>query len=411
MIVMGTTYDAIVVGARCAGAPTAMLLARKGYRVLLVDRATFPSDTLSTHFIHPPGLAQLKRWGLLERLEATGCPPVPRYSYDFGAFTISGSPQPVDGVATGYGPRRTVLDKLLIDAAGEAGADVQEGFAVEGLLADGGRVSGVRGRSRKRKSIAVSARVVVGADGRHSTVAKAVRPHQYNDRPPLQGGYYTYWSGLPVEGFEISVRPNRGFGAVPTHDGLTMVVVGWPYAEFKANRGDIEGNYMRTLELAPAFAERVRAATREARFAGGAVSSFFRKPYGPGWALVGDAGYDKDPITAWGISDAFRDADLCASALDGWLSGAQAFDSAMAGFQRVRDEASLPTFELTCGFATMEPPPPDMQRLLAAVHGSQSEMDAFVSAMAGTLPVPEFFAPANVERIVAGTADRDPVAA
>jgi flavin-dependent dehydrogenase len=244
--------------------------------------------------------------------------------------------------------------------------------------------------------------VVIGADGRHSTVAKAVRPEQYNERSPFQIGYYAYWSGLPVEGFEVFARDGRGFGALPTHDGLTLVVAGRPYAELKANRRDIEGNYLRALELAPAFAERVRAAKRKSRFVGTAVSSFFRKPYGPGWALVGDAGYDKDPITAWGISDAFRDAELCASALDKWLSGSRPFDDAMADYQRIRDERSLPVFELTCDFATMEPPPPDMQRLLAAIHGNRAATVAFVSAMAGTLRVPEFFAPGNVERIIAG---------
>jgi flavin-dependent dehydrogenase len=128
-------YDAIVVGARCAGSPTAMLLARKGYRVLLVDKATFPSDTMSTHVVHPPGVAALRDWGLLERLEATGCPPVRTYSFDFGPLTISGTPQPIDGIAHGYCPRRTVLDQLLVDAAVEAGAELREGFHVDEIVA------------------------------------------------------------------------------------------------------------------------------------------------------------------------------------------------------------------------------------------------------------------------------------
>lgn len=402
---MNETYDAIVVGARCAGSPTALLLARKGHRVLLVDSASFPSDTLSTHFIHPPGVASLKRWGLLERLEASGCPPIERYSFDFGPFTIAGSPRPTDGVALAYGPRRTILDKLLLDAAGEAGAEVYEQFTVEALLADDGRVSGIGGRGRDGKKLTARARVVIGADGRHSTIARAVRPEQYNERPPFQVGYYSYWSGLTVEAFEIFVRDGRGFAALPTHEDLTLVVAGWPYAELKANRRDIEGNYLRALELAPAFAERVRAAKREARFVGTAVTSYFRKPYGPGWALVGDAGYDKDPITAWGISDAFRDAELCASGLDEWLSGSRSFDDAMADYHRIRDRQSLPVFELTCGFATLEPPPPDMQRLLTAIHGNERAMDDFVSAMAGTLAVPEFFAPGNAQRLIAGKRD------
>jgi 2-polyprenyl-6-methoxyphenol hydroxylase-like FAD-dependent oxidoreductase len=403
---MERIYDAIVVGARCAGSPTAMLLARKGHRVLLVDKATFPSDTVSTLFIHPPGVARLQAWGLLDRLRASGCPPVESYSFDFGAFTIAGSPRPVDGVAVGYGPRRTVLDKLLVDAAAEDGADVEEAFTVDELVWEDGQVAGLEGRNRNGKRVTARARVVVGADGRHSTVAKAVRPEAYHETPPLQVGYYSYWSGLPTAAFEIFIRPGRGFAALPTHDELTLVVAGWPYAELKQNRRDVEGSYLRTLELAPAFAERVHAARREARFAGTAVESFFRKPYGPGWALVGDAGYDKDPVTAWGISDAFRDAELCAAALDEWLTGERPFESALADYQRLRDQESLPMFELTCGFATMEPPPPDLQRLLAAVAGNSADSDAFVSTMAGTLPAPEFFAPANAERIIAAAAQR-----
>jgi flavin-dependent dehydrogenase len=410
---MKETYDAIIVGARCAGAPTAMLLARAGYRVLVVDRATFPSDTVSTHIVHPPGVAALVRWGLLERLEATKCPPVGKYSYDFGPFTISGSPQPTEGVSVAYGPRRTVLDKLIVDAAAEAGAEVREGFAVDELLFDDGRVIGLTGHSQG-KTVTERARVVIGADGRHSPVAKAVRPHQYNEKPQLEVMYYTYWSGLPTDGFEAVIRPGCGWGAIPTHDDLTMVVTGWPYAELEAIRSDIEGSYLTAFELAPAFAERVRAAKREARFVGTAVANYFRKPYGPGWALVGDAGYNKDPITAWGISDAFRDAELCVSALDEWFSGSRSFGDAMGDYQRIRDEHSFPMFELTCGFATLEPPPPEMQQLLAAVRGDQEEMDAFVSVMAGTLPVPQFFEPSNVERIIGAAApapEAEPAAA
>ena len=150
----------------------------------------------------------------------------------------------------------------------------------------------------------------------------------------LQWSYYTYWSGLPVDGFETVIRPDRGWAALPTNDGLTMLVVGWPYAESTAYKADVEANYLKTLELAPEFAERVRGAKREERFAGGSVPNFFRKPYGPGWALVGDAGYNKDPITAQGISDAFRDAELCATALDEAFTGARSFDDAMADYQR-----------------------------------------------------------------------------
>jgi 2-polyprenyl-6-methoxyphenol hydroxylase-like FAD-dependent oxidoreductase len=178
-------YDAIVVGARCAGSPTAMLLARKGYKVLVVDRARFPSDTISTHLLHPPGVAALRRWGLLDRLTATGCPPIDTYAFDFGPFTISGSPG-TEGAPVAYGPRRTVLDSLLVEAASQAGAEVREGFTVEEVaIDDDGRVSGIRGHSSDGQTVTEHAKVVIGADGRHSLVARAVGPEQYNQKPKL----------------------------------------------------------------------------------------------------------------------------------------------------------------------------------------------------------------------------------
>jgi len=397
-------YDAIVVGARCAGSPTAMLLARRGYQVLVVDRATFPSDTISTHLVHPPGVAALQRWGLLDRLVATGCPPIHTYAFDFGPFTISGAPGLADAPVA-YGPRRTVLDKLLVDAASEAGAEVREGFSVEDVVIEDGRVAGIRGHGKDGRTVAEHAQVVIGADGRHSLVARAVTPEQYHDKPPMLAGYYTYWSGLPMDGrFETYIRPDRAFAAWSTHDDLTLVVGGWPYAEFDANKTDIEGNYLKMLELAPPFADRIRAATREARFVGTAVSNFFRRPFGPGWALVGDAGYNKDFITAQGIQDAFRDAELCATALDQTFSGARSFDAAMGTYQSTRDEQVLPMYEFTCEIAMLEPPPPELQQLLGAVHGTQEAMDGFARVNAGVTSPAEFFSEENVGRIMSHAA-------
>jgi flavin-dependent dehydrogenase len=232
-------------------------------------------------------------------------------------------------------------------------------------------------------------------------VARAVRAQEYNAKPPLNVAYYTYWSGLPMNGrFEIHIRPYRGFGAAETHDGLTMVIAGWPIAEFEANKNDIEGNYRRTIELVPAFADRLGGAKREARFLGAALANFFRKPHGPGWALVGDAGYHKDSITAQGIADAFRDAELCAGALDEAFSGARAFEQAMADYQRVRDEHVLPMYEFTCQLATLEPPPAEMQNLIGAIRDRQQAMDAFARMYAGTISPAEFFAPQNVAALM-----------
>lgn len=401
---MQKPYDAIVVGARCAGSPTAMLLARKGYKVLLVDRATFPSDTVSTHVMHPLGAGAMRRWGLFDRLCATGCPPIHTYAFDFGLFTLAGAPGTADDPIA-FCPRRTVLDKLLVDAASEAGAEVREGFTVEDVTIEDGRVVGIKGRAQGGGSVRERARVVVGADGRFSVVAKAVQPAQYNEKPAVLDGYYTYWSDLPMEGrFETYSLPRRGIAAAPTHDGLTFVVCGWPHAEFEANKKDIEGNYLKVIELAPAFAERVRGAKRVAPFSGAFVPNYFRKPYGPGWALVGDAGYNRDFITAQGIADAFLSAEQCATALDESFRGVRSFDEAMADYQRARDERVLPMYEFTYQLATLEPPPPEMQQLFGAIHGNQGAMDGFARMNAGTISPAEFFAPENVGAIMTGTA-------
>ncbi|MEV5973386.1 NAD(P)/FAD-dependent oxidoreductase [Streptomyces sp. NPDC051921] len=384
-------HDVIVVGARCAGAPTAMLLARLGHRVLLVDRTTFPSDTISTHLIHPPGLAALDRWGLLERVVATGCPPIDTYAFDLGPFAIVGSPAG-EGFEAAYAPRRTVLDKILVDAAAEAGAEVREGFTVEELLFDGPAVTGIRGHGKDGGTAVDHARVTVGADGLHSSVARATGATDYAEKPKINAYYYTYWAGLDLHGrYEAYDRGDCAFAAWPTNEDLALVVSGWPMRDFEANRGDVEGNYHATLARAPAFAERVARATRAERFVGTAVPNYFRRPYGPGWVLVGDAGYLKDPITAQGIQDAFRDAERCARALDDVLAGRRSFDEAMREAQVARDAEVTSMYEFTAQFATMEPPPPEMRELLHAVSRSPSASDEFVRVTAGMSPPEEFF--------------------
>src|SRR5829696_2866712 len=267
---MTTDYDAIVVGARCGGSPTAMLLARSGYRVLLVDKATFPSDTMSTHLAHPPAVAALARWGILERLEATNCPPITRYSFDFGPVTVAGTPRAVEGADKAYCPRRIVLDAMLVEAAVEAGAELREGFTVEEVVIDDGRVTGIRGHAKGGDTVTERAKVVVGADGKHSLVAKAIEPESYNEVPPLAPAYYAYWSGLPTDGVDTYIRAEsrRGWAAVPTHDDLTCVVQGTPQADFATTKKDVEGTYLEGFELAPEFAERIRAAKRESGFMG-----------------------------------------------------------------------------------------------------------------------------------------------
>ncbi len=406
-------YDVIVVGARVAGAPTAMLLARAGYRVLLVDRATFPSDTLSTHYIHQPGVACLKRWGLLDAVLATGCPPITGFRFDFGAFALEGFGPPADGIAEAYAPKRTVLDKILVDAAAEAGAEVREGFSVQEIVMEGGesegrRVAGIRGRDRDGATVTAHARVVVGADGMHSLVARAVAAPRYNERPALACYYYTYWSGLAMERAVAGAGDGCFYVGFPTNDGEYCIGVGRRHDQFRAYRADIEGTYMGTLaSMAPDLAARVREGKRAARFAGTAdVPNFYRRPYGPGWALVGDAGYHKDPITGYGITDAFRDAEWLAEALVRGLSGQTALDEALGAYERRRNEFTMPMYEIICQMASMELPPPEMQALLAALPGNQEAISDFFGVLDGTVPVQEFFAPDNIGRIIAAAQEQ-----
>jgi 2-polyprenyl-6-methoxyphenol hydroxylase-like FAD-dependent oxidoreductase len=292
-----------------------------------------------------------------------------------------------------------------VEAAREAGAEVREGFSVDEVVRHDGRVTGIRGRGRDGQVVSETARIVIGADGRHSLVARAVQPEEYHQKPPLVAAYYAYWSGLPMHGrFETVIRPEHGFAAVETHDGLTVLVGGWPYRLFEERKGDVERHYLDLFASSPMEA-RLAGARRESKIFGAVSPNFFRRPYGRGWALVGDAGYTKDPITAQGISDAFRDAELLAAALDDGWSGRRDPAGALADYQRTRDLA-LPMYEFTAQIASMEPPPPELQQLLAAVHGNQDAMDMFVRVNAGVTSPADFFAPANVAHIVAAGASR-----
>jgi 2-polyprenyl-6-methoxyphenol hydroxylase-like FAD-dependent oxidoreductase len=201
--------------------------------------------------------------------------------------------------------------------------------------------------------------------------------------------------------FEAYDRGGRAWAAWPTNDDLTLVIVSWPFEEFESNRDDVERHYLATLERAPSFAERIRGAKREERYLGTAVPNFFRKPYGAGWALVGDAGYTRDFITAQGISDAFQDAEQLVAALDVTFTGGRTHDEAMGAYQSSRDARVKPMFEFTCQFAMLAPPSEQMQELLGAIHGNPSAMDGFVQVISGVTSPEQFFSPDNIGRIFA----------
>lgn len=379
-------YDAIVVGARCAGSPTAMLLARKGYKALLLDRANFPSDLpFSTHLVHQSGMARLKRWGLFGQVAASNCPPITQYYFDFGAFVLSGTPPPADGIAEAYAPRRKVLDSILVEGAVGAGAELREGFSVQELVWEGDRVIGIRGRGNTGGIVTENARITIGADGMNSVVARGVQAPEYNTKPPLQGPYFSYWSGVQMKGFEFYPAAHRGAFGWMTNDNLALIGVGFAAKDHPAVRSDIEGNYLRTIrEDAPDLFERLERGRRAERFVGGLIPNYFRRSHGPGWALAGDAGYQKDPCTAEGITDALHSAELLSEAVDAGLSGREPLDQALAGYEQTRNAGALPLYEFTCQLATLEPPTPEMQQLLSALRGNQEQTNRFL----GYLPRP-----------------------
>jgi flavin-dependent dehydrogenase len=394
-------YDAIVVGARCAGSPTALLLAHKGYKVLLIDRTIFPSDmAFSNHFVHQSGAAALKRMGLLERLAATNCPPITEDYFDYGAFSLCGPVPAVDGVNTAFAPRRIKLDPLLATAAQEAGVELRDGCSVQELLWENDRVVGVRAHS-KTGDFTEKARIVIGADGMFSTVAKAVQAPEYKAQPGLEGSWYAYWSGMPMKGWHLWLRPNRVVFAYNTNDNLTLIGVAFPVREIPTVRTNVEKYHWQTITgFVPELADRMRSGRRESRFTGGVIPYYMRRPYGPGWALVGDAGYQKDPCTASGITDAFRSAEWLAEAVDVGFSGRQPLEQSLAAYEERRNRSETAYMDLTTQLAALAPPPPELVQLLAALQHNPEQRGRFFAMLAHGVPVEEFFSPENVQKIL-----------
>jgi 2-polyprenyl-6-methoxyphenol hydroxylase-like FAD-dependent oxidoreductase len=398
-------YDAIVVGARCAGAPTAMLLARRGYRVLLVDRATFPSDLRqSTLLIHQPGVAYLEQWGLLERVRASAAPPIRRWLVDMGPLVFTGSPPPCGHITDAIAPRRTVLDKILLDGAIAADVEVREAFTVDDILIEDGTVTGIRGTDRSGKSFTDKARIVVGAEGHRSMVAKAVNAPEYNQREPRICTFYTYWNDVTLHDgiqFEFYPRAYRGIYALPTNDGQLLIGANWRVSEFDEVRQDPETYYMKVLdECAPDLATRVRAGKRGDDFVGGYAQNVFRRPFGAGWALVGDAGASYEFTTAQGITNAFRQAAGIAVALDQGLAGTRPMTAALSDFEQQRNAVESVFYDFTYRQATLEPPPPEAMPLFSAIHRSQAATNAFFGLFAQTSNPVEFFSPAHLNTLM-----------
>jgi flavin-dependent dehydrogenase len=394
-------YDVIVIGGRVAGSSTAMLLAQKGYHVLVLEKAAFPSDTLSTHQVQLPGVARLKRWGLLDQVIASNAPPARNVHFDQGYAILDGRFPEFERVDAVYSPRRIYLDKIIADAAVNRGAELRQDFIVDELVMEGERVTGIRGHSKNGAEVVEQSRVVIGADGRHSLVAKTVQAPAYHEIQPLSFAYYTYFSDVSLAGGEMYARPQRTIGTWPTNDGLVMIYICGPAVEFQSFRANLEENYMASLDLVPGLAERVRAGKRAERFYGTAdLPNYYRKPFGPGWALVGDAGYLKDPISGAGIGDAFRDAELLAEALDAGFTGRKPLDEALAGYEARRNALSKPLYDFTIQLASFTPPAPEQIQVMQAIAHNPAQIQRFFGVITGAVPMQEFFAPDNLLRIL-----------
>ena len=349
-------YEVVVVGARCAGAATAMLLARAGVRVALVDWAPAGSDTLSTHALMRPGVIQLQRWGVLDRVIAAGTPAVRRTVFRYGDATTAVSLKRVAGVDALYAPRHTVLHPILVEAAVAAGADVLAGISVTDVEhAVDGRVIGVVGHDHRHERVVVHAAMTIGADGVHSTVARTVGATVERQASHASSVIYAHMSGLQTGGYEWFYAPGVTAALIPTNDGQTCVSVGAPPRRFGAElAGDLPASFRRLLsEASPELAARMAGTTPTGRlrsFAG--LPGFMRRPWGPGWALVGDAGYYRDPITAHGTSDGLRDAQLLAEAAAAFLAGERSEEAAMGEYHQTRNRLSKRLFAVTENIAS-----------------------------------------------------------
>jgi flavin-dependent dehydrogenase len=330
-----------------------MLLARRGHRVLLVDRATMPSDTLSTHNLVPTGMVMLRRWGLLDRLTATDCPLAARTRITLGDTTFNAPIDEVAGINTTCAPRRSVIDAILTEAAVESGVEVRLETSVRGLLWSGERVIGVSGHDQNRESFTAHGAVVVGADGVNSFVARGVGAATYRRRPSDNCVYYAYWHGLSEpDTLELALVPGRAMAIFPTHDGNACVLAARSASEWNAYRRHPEEEYLATLSAVPAFADRVLAGRRVSRFFGTAdLPNHFRRASGAGWALVGDAGLVKDPGPGRGMSDAFRQANRLAIAIDYGLRCPRAMDRSLEAYGVWRDETFGEVYETTVDLA------------------------------------------------------------
>ncbi len=301
-----------------------------------------------------------------------------------------------------FSPRRTVLDQLLVEAARDAGADMHDAVTFRELLLDGDRVVGAQLQGCNGTTTECRAALVVGADGIWSAVARAASAATDIQYPSLTCGYYAYWSGVPTNGVEFYIRDGRDILVFPTHDGLTCIWAGRSRKDWETYRKNVEHSYHDVIAAAPCLAERLADAERVTPFRGTSkLPNFYRRSFGVGWALVGDAAYHRDPIAGMGIGDAFVGAQCLADALaEGLGRDAETLDTALLGYQEAFRDRTMPIFSYTVKAASLKEQASAMP-IYARIAQSEQDTVQFMDVLAGNTPAKNVFNPENIARLLA----------
>lgn len=359
----------------------------------MVDKESFPCDhPHSTLLLHPPGVACLHRWGLLERvLERSHCRKIKNWHVDVGPFVINAQPPAIGAIDFGIAPRRLHLDAVLVEAAREAGVEIRENYNVDDLLYEDGRVVGITSGSTEDR-----AKIVIGAEGPGSLVAKAVQAPEYRVRKSRVGTYWAFWSGATIRDdadMEFYPRVHRAVYAWPTSDNWLLVGANWRVDELNTISKNPEDNYLQVLEEhAPHLSERLKNAKRESEFRGGFARNFYRKPYGDGWALSGDAGCCYEFSTGQGITNVFRADELLAKAIHDGLSGkTSTMLASLAAFEQQRNDAETPYYDFTYNYATLQPPDEQTLQLYSQLANNEEMAATFLGLFAQTTSPTDFF--------------------
>lgn len=387
---MSRDVDVVVVGGRVAGASTAMLLARQGHRVLALDRAALPSDTVSTHALLRSGVLQLRRWGLLDRVVDAGTPPVRGVTLGFGDQRVSIEIRPENGIDFLMAPRRVLLDRILLDAAIDSGVVFRGSTRVVDLIQDRrGSVHGVLFEGEDGAVEPVTAHMVVGADGVWSRTAALVEAVSHKSHRPTNAVHYAYYRDVPADGFWFQFTPGVNAGIIPTNDGLCCVFAGRERSRLADFKVDPEAEFEHLLGIGGSdLLSAVREGRRVTPFRGTpGLPGFIRRPWGKGWALVGDAGYTKDPISAHGISDALRDAELCARAVDAALADPRDAEGALRAYEEQRNTLSSRMFSESAALASYRWDAEEASARMRVISDTVRDECAFLESLPAWGPV------------------------